>query len=138
MLFAFCGLYMGMETGHLHFDAKHLDFYCAPIFASLLVAAAREGALQRVLSWRPLVRVGEYSYSVYLLHLPIVAVLTDYIILPLRAHGINDKSLYMLLLALSFPTVLFVAYRFSLIFENKRVITAALERVRLKTAPAAS
>lgn len=112
------------------------DDYCALLFFCLLVAASGEGLLQRVLSWRPLVRVGEYSYSVYLLHLPILGVLTDYLILPLRAHGIGDQRLFLLLLMLSSPLVLFVAYHFSLIFENKRVINMMLERVGFKSAPA--
>ena len=40
-----------------------------------------------------------------------------------------------MLLTLSVPLVLWVAYHFALIFENKRVIAGILERVGLKTAP---
>ena len=117
---------------------KVLDVYCAPTFAILLIAASQKGPLNHGFSWRPLVRVGEYSYSIYLLHLPLIALLTYYVILPLRAHGVGDGRLFLLLLALSIPTVLFIASRFSLIFENKRVIVQVLERIGLKTATAST
>ncbi|MFJ5712532.1 acyltransferase family protein [Streptomyces sp. NPDC093105] len=41
-------------------------------FGAVLYFAGEEGALQRFLSWRPLVRVGVISYGIYLLHVPIV------------------------------------------------------------------
>ncbi|MFI8324538.1 acyltransferase family protein [Streptomyces sp. NPDC085529] len=41
-------------------------------FGAVIYFAGDEGALQRLLSWRPLVRVGVISYGIYLLHVPIV------------------------------------------------------------------
>ncbi|WP_405987812.1 acyltransferase family protein [Streptomyces sp. NBC_00986] len=41
-------------------------------FGAVLYFAGNEGRLQRVLSWRPLVRVGLISYGIYLLHMVIL------------------------------------------------------------------
>ena len=46
-----------------------------PATAGLLLLAVRRQALYRWLDWRPLLFVGGVSYSVYLIHIPVVTVL---------------------------------------------------------------
>ena len=54
-------------------------------FAALLVAFAqpRSGWLRRALSWPPLVAVGSCSYSLYLLHAPVLQLVWQYELKPL-------------------------------------------------------
>ena len=54
-------------------------------FVALLVAFAqdRSGWLRRGLSWRPLAAVGAYSYSLYLLHAPVLQLVWQYELKPL-------------------------------------------------------
>lgn len=53
--------------------------------AALIAAGrARETAVSRVLSWRPLVVTGQASYSLYLWHLPVLVFLSYYQVLPPR------------------------------------------------------
>ena len=66
--------------------------------AALISTGQREGTLvNRLLSWRPLVFVGLISYSLYLLHRPLLEFLTYYNIRPLSAP---ERSLALLATAL--------------------------------------
>ena len=58
-------------------------------FCLLTNAATREGGW---LAWRPLVTLGSISYSVYLIHLPIVAAFSR-IILPLDLPALTKLAL---------------------------------------------
>lgn len=64
-----------------------------------------------LLSRAPLVRIGEYSYSLYLLHSPILLLLSS--LLP-QHNGLNS----FVALASTIPCVLFFSYHFSLIAER--------------------
>jgi len=111
---------------------KRLELHdlCAAIFAtSLLVIGARDGLIQRSLSFRPLAAMGLFSYSFYLLHLPILALITDYVILPQVGH-IPRPLLCVLLLLLAVPAVTAVAWTFSRLFEDRRVVLAYGARLR--------
>lgn len=47
------------------------------VWAGWIAAALQPGRLQRVCSWTPLVRLGAISYSLYVVHWPIVLLLPD-------------------------------------------------------------
>lgn len=57
---------------------------CVGLCAScLLVAASRAGRIQTLLSVRPLVAIGGFAYSLYLIHFPIIQLVWQWVIHPL-------------------------------------------------------
>ncbi len=100
-----------------------LDFYghpkldfCVGLFAfCFLVAASREGLLKTALSWKPLVAVGSFGYSLYLIHLPMVEMVWKYLVHPLHLGASSSLALHWLL---GIPLIIAVAYGFHLAFER--------------------
>jgi peptidoglycan/LPS O-acetylase OafA/YrhL len=71
--------------------------------------------LLHVLESRPLVGLGHFSYSLYLTHLPVVAVCYSW----LQGRALSPSSLALLLLVTSFVASLIVAYAFFLTIERR-------------------
>ena len=85
------------------------------LFASLLLAASRPGSLlHRLLSGRVLVKLGIFSYSVYLIHLPLVMALGA---AAERRHLSNAMEIAVQLLVVA-PLALGLGYLFHLLFEK--------------------
>jgi len=77
-------------------------------------STARRSLLMRLLSWRPLVAIGVFSYSLYLIHAP--AHHLHYLILNKLLH---PRPIVMFgLLVLCIPLVIGWAYLFFLLFER--------------------
>jgi peptidoglycan/LPS O-acetylase OafA/YrhL len=121
-LWAFC-LVFGWGFGPHWFRMKPLaDLLVGLSTAVMLVyltgrasAVGRaRGTLLRVLESRPLVGLGHFSYSLYLTHLPVVALC--YFALRERVAG---PQLALALVVTSFPTSLVVAYAFHVAVERR-------------------
>ncbi|EOR92916.1 hypothetical protein ADIARSV_4004 [Arcticibacter svalbardensis MN12-7] len=69
----------------------------------------------KLLSWKPLVFIGTFSYSIYLIHAPLLQILFQYIITPLSLS--MPISVYVLLL-LGTPAVIVLSYLFFLLCER--------------------
>jgi peptidoglycan/LPS O-acetylase OafA/YrhL len=83
--------------------------------ATLVVSSTRESAvLTRVLSFGPLVFMGTFSYSVYLLHAPLLQLMWQYVLEPL---GLGSTVMFALLMSLGLACVLGVSYFFFRVFE---------------------
>jgi peptidoglycan/LPS O-acetylase OafA/YrhL len=67
-----------------------------------------------VLNWRPLVFIGVFSYSLYLMHAPFQSVLTEL----LRTLGINNDLFFVLMLFPGIPVILVMTYIFHVLFER--------------------
>lgn len=67
-----------------------------------------------VLNSRLLVKLGVFSYSIYLIHAPIQAVFTQV----LRGLGVNNDLFYVLIMVVGIPLIVGVAYIFHIIFER--------------------
>lgn len=78
------------------------------------VATTKHGAVFRALSIRPLVALGGFSYSLYLMHHPIQQVL--YVNRPAYIQSEADGLLYLMVVGL--PIILLGTYIFHLIFEK--------------------
>lgn len=92
----------------------------AGLAAALLIAATyqdvvlRRHWLTRCLSWKPLVKIGVFSYSLYLVHAPLLH-LNDLIL----KHLLRPQPVQMFLLLLcSTPMIILIAYLFHLLFEK--------------------
>jgi peptidoglycan/LPS O-acetylase OafA/YrhL len=93
-----------------------IDLALTPAMAFLVIAVAggRPAALQRVLEARPLRKLGSFSYSLYLIHLPIIMVISHKLALPRYGHGLHALVLTM---ALGLPLSLLGAWIFATVFE---------------------
>ena len=96
---------------------------------TLLIAASpdRRGLLHRALSWRPLVFVGTFAYSLYLIHAPLLQILWQYILFPMH---LSETTVLLLLCFLGTPIIVGLSYLFFLAFErpflnNRRKATKA-------------
>ncbi|GAB3895591.1 acyltransferase family protein [Spirosoma agri] len=83
----------------------------------LLVAlkTGRFGRLKAWLSWQPLVLIGTFSYSIYLIHMPILQVIQQYLIFPLNLDALGT-TLYLLFIGTAL--VICLSYLFYLLAER--------------------
>lgn len=107
--------YFGWETTHHNiapFDLGSGLFAC-----SLLVATSlNETSLsRRLLDWRPLVVLGTFSYSFYLVHAPLLQVIWQYLLQPL---GIGYEFTFLFLMSGGLGLVLAATYGFFVLFER--------------------
>jgi peptidoglycan/LPS O-acetylase OafA/YrhL len=110
---------VGTALSHLLFGA---------VFLALLVEVlAGDSVVSRVFSWRPLVAVGTMSYSLYLVHQPIVQGLAHV----LRSAGASPRTTFALLL-LALAPILLVA-RLLFVTVERRTLSAET-RPRTETA----
>jgi peptidoglycan/LPS O-acetylase OafA/YrhL len=84
---------------------------------ALSPATRARPALLRLLESAPLVAVGRFSYSLYLTHLPVVALCY----FGLRGLALSESALTLLLVALSLPASLLVSCAFFWVFERRFV-----------------
>jgi peptidoglycan/LPS O-acetylase OafA/YrhL len=98
-----------------HFDV--LDFVVAVAVVALLVhtSGPSERAATRVLAWRPLAFVGTFSYSLYLIHAPLIQVVWQYVLHPLRLEPVPMFLAFMGPVAL---LILAASYGFFRMFEE--------------------
>ena len=102
-----------LDGRHGHFQTL-TDAMWGLVFAALILAGSRAHArTHRFLSNRTLVSLGIFSYSIYLIHLPLILLLGSYA----RVHFHNTgQVLFMLLVAA--PLMLVLGYLFHLLFEK--------------------
>lgn len=97
-----------------------------PLCFFAVLAATHEGTVKRWLSWRPLVGIGTFSYSLYLIHEPLISLAAS-VILPRHWPHIVQFSCQVLVL----PALMIgLAYLFFLAFEKpflRRPVKKAIE-----------
>jgi peptidoglycan/LPS O-acetylase OafA/YrhL len=84
---------------------------------TLLVVVARrpEGTLNRLLSWKPLAQVGLCSYSLYLIHAPLLQVAWQYMVLPLRLGPLGS---FLMLVGIGGPAIVGLSCVFFRLLEQ--------------------
>jgi len=92
----------------------------AVAFALLLAASGSRGWLRRALEWRPLVLVGTFSYSLYLIHAPLLQVIWQYGLHPLR---LSDSATFLILALVGTPLIVAASYLFFLGCERPFLVT---------------
>ncbi|MBE0689258.1 MAG: hypothetical protein IH587_03945 [Anaerolineae bacterium] len=70
---------------------------------------------------RPAVSIGLFSYSIYLMHVPIISVLA----MVLMRMGVDGELLYVLLFVIGFPLAIVLTYLFHIVFERPFMPQAA-------------
>ncbi len=93
-----------------------VDLSLGPAIACLLagLATGRPAGLLRVLDVRPIRSLGSFSYSLYLTHAPIVAIVCERILAGRVATGV---PFFLISLALVLPLTLVFARAFAAVFE---------------------
>jgi peptidoglycan/LPS O-acetylase OafA/YrhL len=101
-----------------------IDLVLGAAMACALAAAVRPGgvAVRRVLERGPLVRIGHFSYSLYLTHAPVLLVVWLFVVEPLR---LSPNAGFALLVALAMPLIVAVGYGFFRCAERPFLARAA-------------
>jgi peptidoglycan/LPS O-acetylase OafA/YrhL len=111
-----------------------LDFPVGIMAACLLVVASRESSpWAHIFSWKPMVFMGTFSYSVYLVHAPLLQLLWQYVV---RPAGLGDDACFYFLMTAGFAAVLAGAYLFFRLFELPFMRTPVARRREAATVPA--
>ncbi len=104
------------------------DPFLAGAVASMLVhwtAVWKRGipkySIVALLNSRLLVKIGIFSYSLYLMHAPFQTVLTNI----LRSWGVNNDLFFILMLVPGIPIIVGMAYVFHIVFERPFMPPAA-------------
>jgi len=74
-----------------------------------------------ILNWKPAVRLGLFSYSLYLLHVPILSMLT----VLLLNMGFDGELFYVVLFITGIPLAIGLTYLFHIVFERPFMPQAA-------------
>ena len=106
------------------------------VAAILLIALSKPGPsrLRNLLSWRPLVFVGTFAYSIYLIHMPVAQIIWQYGFHPLHKGFLPT---YFLMIVIGLPLILSASYLFFLAFERPFLNTKKRETLA-ETARAAA
>ena len=104
---------------------KHIMFGCV-FFVLVTLVLARENLISRALAWRPFAMLGTMSYSLYLIHEPIVRVLSY------QMHIHSPQQRFMLLVG-SLPLIIaLAACLFMLVERHSLTPVRASERTGLR------
>jgi peptidoglycan/LPS O-acetylase OafA/YrhL len=97
-----------------HFFWVDLVFGLAAACGLYVLSSGGAGPLRRVLGSRTMLRLGLFSYSIYLLHSPILGVLNKDVVGPM---DLSPLARFGVLIAIGVPLVLGLCYAFHLVFE---------------------
>lgn len=88
-----------------------------------LVGASRAGhnVVRVALSWKPLVGIGTMSYSLYLMHAPLLQVVWLYGLRPMR---LSDGATFICLVVAGTPLIVLGTYLFHLVCERPFMTSA--------------
>src|SRR5207248_9186648 len=96
-------------------DLSHI-IYGALFFALLCLVIASENPVARILGWRPLVALGTMSYSLYLVHQPIIQLLALW--LQVRRPDLSPTAVFLALI-LFIPVILLLAWMLFVLVERR-------------------
>ncbi len=103
---------------------QFLDLPTAIAAMCMLVATSKPGSrAAAALSWKPLVWVGTFSYSVYLVHAPLIQVVWQYVIRPAR---LGSAATFLVLMGPGAVVILGGSYAFFKVLEEPFIRQAKL------------
>jgi peptidoglycan/LPS O-acetylase OafA/YrhL len=105
-----------------------IDLLVACATVSLIVAMAIGKASGPVafLSWKPVAGLGAFSYSLYLVHAPLLQVFWQLVVQP---FGMDRNGSLVFVWAVGVPLIIVSAYLFYLLAERPFVIMAQRRRI---------
>jgi len=127
-------LHWGWKEARDHFVA--LDGLVGLVALSLLVLSSREeSAARRFFSWKPFAVIGAFSYSLYLVHAPLLQLFWQYL---LRPAGLAFEARFAAIVLVGMPAIVGAAYLFHRAFEKPFMSAPAKAPGELKPGLAAS
>lgn len=95
----------------------YADMLMGALVVSCLIAGSKSGPnpVRAIFGWKPLAFVGSFSYSLYLIHAPLVQVIWQYGIQPLN---LRENVAFLALCVASILLIVCAAYAFYLVFER--------------------
>jgi peptidoglycan/LPS O-acetylase OafA/YrhL len=110
-----CAALVVLGAGHV--GIVFLDPIIGIMTVGLLLACTRpsQNILRAALSWRPIVWIGGFSYSLYLVHTPLIQVIWLCAVHPL---GLGDVATFLALLLIGGPLIIFAAWGFWYVCER--------------------
>ncbi len=117
LLLVLCAICAKFGFTNVLYHIGYVDILTGIAVMSLLVAAAQPGPnrLHRCLSWKPLAFVGTFAYSIYLIHAPLLQVVTQYLCQPLH---LEPLATFLVLALLAAPLIVGFSYLFFLVAER--------------------
>ena len=99
----------------IHFFAINISL--GIVWATMLVGLSKPGPnrLRTCLLWKPLVFIGTFAYSIYLIHFPLVQLIWQYGVHPLNKGLLTT---YVLMIFVGLPLIIGASYVFFLAFER--------------------
>jgi len=103
------------------FTYQFINITFGIICSVLLIVCANPGTnkvflyITNALSWQPLVFLGTFAYSIYLIHAPLIQLLTQYVVMPIHLSRFNAS---MALLVFCILVIIPVSYLFYLVGEK--------------------
>jgi peptidoglycan/LPS O-acetylase OafA/YrhL len=110
-------------------DLSHL-LYGGAFFSLLALVLKDDNVITRVTSWKPLVAVGTMSYSLYLVHQPIVQGLAH--VIRTAAPSLSGMAVFGILLALT-PLILLLAWVLFTTVEKRTISSGSSTPARTTT-----
>jgi peptidoglycan/LPS O-acetylase OafA/YrhL len=111
-----------------------LDGLVGIVTLALIVLSSRSerNPLRSLFSWSPLAAVGVFSYSLYLVHAPLLQILWQYW---LRPTGYSRDTQFFLLLVVGAPVIVACSYLFYRVAERPFVGTSGTSREKAVLTP---
>lgn len=106
---------LGSPTIVANYFMVDIVFGLAVMGGFLAIASGKLRALRAALSWRPLVTLGEFAFSLYLVHAPILSLVSTHLIQP---NGWSGDTAFWVLLGVGVPLAVLASYLFFLLFER--------------------
>ena len=75
----------------------------------ITLASQKESLLKRILCWKPLTFCGTFAYSIYLIHAPLLQVISQYLLMPLNLSPLMEL---VFLVMMGLPIILLMSYLF--------------------------
>ena len=112
------------------------DYIVGAWSMSLLIAVQQnqEGLIGKILNWKPLVFIGSFSYSIYLMHAPLLQILWQYVFHPLN---LSPFLTYLLQCCIGTPIIIILCYIFFIFAERPFLSRPTLQQSLLKGRAAA-
>jgi peptidoglycan/LPS O-acetylase OafA/YrhL len=124
------------DARYLHLNVPvYIDDYFVGLWAMsfLITTSLNKGAWHyRLLSYPPLTFIGTFSYSIYLIHAPLLQVLSQYVFWPLQVH---PWAMLAALTLVGMPSIVVASYLFFLVFERPFISMRSRKRSTVEYAP---